>query len=98
MLLVNSSPTATTPTPNAYPAARRLRNRQPESPSLGPPLLLTVEETDYGPKLRRWKPFSTLAVKPRIASDDLTAITPAPTPDEPNRVNPGGREKFETTP
>jgi len=30
---------------------------------------LTVEETDYGPKLRRWKPFSTLAVKPGIVAD-----------------------------
>ena len=45
---------------------------------LGAAASLSVEETDYGPKLRRWKPFSTLAVEPRIASEALTATTPAP--------------------
>ena len=34
---------------------------------LGTAASLTLEETDYGPKLRRWKPFSTLAVAPRNA-------------------------------
>jgi hypothetical protein len=34
---------------------------------------LTVEETPYGPKFRRWKPFSTLAVSPRNASNKLAA-------------------------
>jgi hypothetical protein len=66
---------------------------------LGAAASLTVEETDFGPKLRQWKPFPTLAVKPRIAFDDLTAITPAP---HPRRAQPGeapGVEKnFETTP
>lgn len=47
------------------------------SAKLGTAASLTVEETDYGPKLRRWKAFSALAVKPRIASDDRTAITPS---------------------
>ena len=45
---------------------------------LGAAASLSVEETDYGPKLRRWKPFSTLAVEPGIASEALTATTPAP--------------------
>ena len=67
--------------------------------NLGTAASLTVEETAYGPKLRRWKPFSTLAVKPRIAFDDLPAITPAPRPDEHNRVkSPGVERNFETTP
>ena len=65
---------------------------------LGTAASLTVEETDYGPKLRRWKPFSTLAVRPRIAFDDLTAITPAPRPDEHHRVkSPGVERNSETT-
>ena len=34
---------------------------------LGTAASLTVEETDYGSKLRRWKPFSTLAVAPSNA-------------------------------
>lgn len=34
--------------------------------------VLTVEETKYGPKLRRWKPLSTLG-PPRIALDDRAA-------------------------
>ena len=51
---------------------------------------LTVEETDYGPKLRSWKPFSTLAVRSRIAFDDLTAITPAPHPRRAQPGAPGG--------
>jgi hypothetical protein len=63
---------------------------------LGTAASLTVEETEYGPKLRRWKPFSTLAVKPRIASDDRTAITPALSP----RMNEtqGANEILRTTP
>lgn len=35
--------------------------------------VLTVEETKYGPKLRRWKPLSTLEGPPRIALDDRAA-------------------------
>jgi hypothetical protein len=67
--------------------------------NLGTAASLTIEETDYGPKLRRWKPFSTLAVKPRIAFDDHTAITPAPCPNEHNRVkSPGVERNAETTP
>ena len=34
---------------------------------LGTAASLTVEEIGYGPQLRRWKPFPTLAVKPRNA-------------------------------
>ena len=54
---------------------------------------LSVEETNYGPKLRRWKPFSTLAVEPRIASEDLTAITPSTAPRRAQRdeLSPGGK-------
>jgi hypothetical protein len=44
------------------------------SAQIGAAASLTVEETAYGPKLRRWKPFSTLAVEPRIASDDRGTI------------------------
>jgi hypothetical protein len=36
---------------------------------------LTVEETKYGPKLRRWKPLSTPAVAPRTAPDGRVATT-----------------------
>jgi hypothetical protein len=36
---------------------------------------LTVEETKYGPKLRRWKPLSTLAVAPRTAPSVLATTT-----------------------
>jgi hypothetical protein len=42
---------------------------------LGTAASLTVEETEYGPKLRRWKPISTLAVAPRIAPRALAATT-----------------------
>jgi hypothetical protein len=67
---------------------------------LGTAASLTVEETDYGPKLRRWKPFSTLAVRPRIAFDNLTAITPAPHPRQaqPGEIPPGVERNLETTP
>jgi hypothetical protein len=60
-------------------------------------LILTLASPhEYGPKLRRWKAFSTRAVRARIAFDDLT---PAPRPDEPNRVkSPGVERNFETTP
>ena len=70
------------------------------STKLGTAASLTVEETDYGPKLRRWKPFSTLAVKPRIAFDDLTAITPAPHPRRAQlgEVPPGVKRNLKTTP
>jgi hypothetical protein len=46
---------------------------------LGTAASLSVEETDYGPKLRRWKPMPTLAVTPRIAPDDRAATCPSPT-------------------
>jgi hypothetical protein len=42
---------------------------------LGTAATLSVEETKYGPKVRRWKPIPALAVTPRIASDGLAAIT-----------------------
>lgn len=45
---------------------------------LGMAASLTVEETGYGPQLRRWKPFSTLAVPPSIAPNDQVATTLAP--------------------
>ena len=39
-----------------------------------------------------WKPLATLAARPRIAFDDLTAITPAPHPRRAQRGDiPGGR-------
>jgi hypothetical protein len=37
---------------------------------LGTAASLTVEETGYGPQLRRWKPISTLAVATRIAPNE----------------------------
>ena len=43
--------------------------------TLGAAATLTVEETNYGPKLRRWKPISTLAVAPTIAPDKRAATT-----------------------
>jgi hypothetical protein len=49
---------------------------------LGAAAALTVEETPYGPKLRRWKPLSTLAVVPRIAPNEQAATTLAPAPSE----------------
>ena len=48
---------------------------------LGTAASLTLEETDYGPKLRRWKPFSTLAVAPRNAPANRGATTPQPAPN-----------------
>jgi hypothetical protein len=42
---------------------------------LGAAAALTVEETPYGPKLRRWKPLFTLAVAPRTAPNDRAATT-----------------------
>jgi hypothetical protein len=42
---------------------------------LGTAASLSVEETDYGPKVRHWKPIPTLAVTPRIASDQQAATT-----------------------
>ena len=67
---------------------------------LGIAAALTVEETNYGPKLRRWKPIPALAVEPRIASEDLTAITPSTAPPRAQRdeLPPGGKRNFETTP
>jgi hypothetical protein len=47
---------------------------------LGTAASLTVEETDYGPKLRRWKPFSTLAVAPSSAPADRGATYPPSPP------------------
>lgn len=41
--------------------------------TLGAAATLTVEETPYGPKVRRWKPISTLAVAPKIAPDNRAA-------------------------
>src|SRR5262249_25646549 len=46
--------------------------------NLGTAAALTVEETKYGPRLRRWKPVSTLAVEPRIAPNEQAATTLAP--------------------
>jgi hypothetical protein len=40
---------------------------------------LTVENTKYGPKLRRWKPLSALAVPPQIAPNKRAA-TPLAAP------------------
>jgi hypothetical protein len=48
---------------------------------LGTAASLTVEETDYGSKLRRWKPFSTLAVAPRNAPANRGATYPQPAPN-----------------
>jgi hypothetical protein len=45
---------------------------------LGTAASLTVEETGYGPQLRRWKPISTLAVAPRIAPKERAATTLVP--------------------
>ncbi len=42
---------------------------------LGMAASLSVEETDYGPKLRGWKPMRTLSVTPSIASDQSEATT-----------------------
>ena len=47
---------------------------------LGAAASLTVEETDYGPKLRRWKPMPALAVTPRIAPGGRAANTLARSP------------------
>jgi hypothetical protein len=47
---------------------------------LGTAASLTLEETDYGPKLRRWKPFSTLAVAPRNAPANRGATYPPARP------------------
>jgi hypothetical protein len=44
---------------------------------LGTAASLTVEETGYGPRLRRWRPIPALAVAPRIASNERAAVTPA---------------------
>lgn len=44
---------------------------------LGTATSLTVEETGYGPQLRRWKPLPTLAVAPRNAPTKRGATTPA---------------------
>lgn len=41
---------------------------------LGTAASLTVEETAYGPRVRRWKPISTLAVRAGIASANRTAF------------------------
>jgi hypothetical protein len=49
---------------------------------LGTVASLTVEETPYGPKVRRWKPISTLAVAPRIAPRKRAATTLADRPQE----------------
>ncbi len=48
--------------------------------SLATAASLSVEETDYGPKLRCWKPMRTLAVTPSIASDqsEATALPSSP--------------------
>jgi hypothetical protein len=43
--------------------------------NLGTAASLTVEETKYGPRLRRWKPISTLAVAPKIAPNEQAATT-----------------------
>src|SRR5262249_34683121 len=63
-----------------------LRHAGSETEGLECPLAtaadLTVEETKYGPKLRRWKPLSALAVPPIIAPNDQAATTPAPQPPE----------------
>ena len=50
---------------------------------LGTAASLTIEETDYGPKLRRWKPFSTLAVDLRIAPANRGYL-PQPAHRKPN--------------
>ena len=43
---------------------------------------LSVEDTPYGPKFRRWKPISTRAVAPRSAPNERAATTLAPPPFE----------------
>jgi hypothetical protein len=43
--------------------------------TIGTGAALTVENTKYGPRLRPWKPFSTLAVPRRIASNSVLATT-----------------------
>ena len=45
---------------------------------LGTAASLTVEETGYGPQLRRWKPISTLAVTSRIAPNEQAGAILAP--------------------
>jgi hypothetical protein len=45
--------------------------------TIGAAAALTVEDTKYGPRLRPWKPLSTLAVSRRIASPPMPATTPA---------------------
>jgi hypothetical protein len=46
---------------------------------LGVVAALTVEDTDYGPRFRRWKALSTLAVQPRSACFQQGATTlPSP--------------------
>jgi hypothetical protein len=40
---------------------------------LGTAAALSVEETGYGPRFRRWKPLPPLAVSPRIAPIDQAA-------------------------
>jgi len=50
--------------------------------SLGTAASLTVEETPYGPKVRRWMPISTLAVTPRIAPGKQAATALADRPQK----------------
>ena len=45
---------------------------------LGTAASLTVEETGYGPQLRRWKPISTLAVTSGIAPNEQAGTILAP--------------------
>ena len=40
---------------------------------IGSAASLTVEETPFGPKVRRWRPLPALAVAPRIAPINQTA-------------------------
>ena len=51
---------------------------------LGTAASMSVEETVYGPKLRRWKPIPALAVTPRIASAERAATTLPPAPNSEN--------------
>src|SRR3974390_2964682 len=39
----------------------------------------SVKKTGYGPQLQPWKPFSTLPVRARNASEDRAANCPSPT-------------------
>ena len=59
--------------------------------TVGAAATLTVEETNYGPKLRRWKPISTLAVVPRIAPDNWAATS---LPDRRQRRVLSGTQKL----